>query len=54
MDHYPILCKIDESKSNNSNNLPDEYYRDKSKFTAKSFCEDLEKSWNPSILTFLN
>ena len=43
-DHYPLLCKIDERKSNNSKNHPDEYYRDKSNFTAESFREDLEKN----------
>ena len=42
-EHYPILCKIDERKSNNLKNHPDEYYGDKSKFAAESFCEDLEK-----------
>ena len=43
-DHYPILCKIDERKSNNTKSLPNEYCGDKSKFIAESFCENLEKN----------
>ena len=43
-DHYPILSEIYKRKSNISKNLPNGFYRDKSKFTAENFCEDLRKN----------
>ena len=43
-DHYPILYKIDKLKSSISKNLPNVFYRDKSKSTAENFREDLGKN----------
>ena len=53
-DLYPILCEIDKRKSKVSTNLPNVFYRDKSKFTAENFCEDVGKISTPSTLTYLN
>ena len=44
-DHYPILSEIDKRKLKNiSKNLPNGFYRDKSKFTAENLCENLRKN----------
>ena len=45
-DHYPILCAAQNFQHKGKTKLPNIYYRDKSKFNAEKFCEDLDFNLN--------